>query len=270
MAKANPDILTWARETAGLSLEEAAGKLGLGGKRMSGPEVLAAFEAGDCSPTQKQLMDMAKHYRRSFITFFLSAPPRRASIGEDFRQLPDAKRDEHEGSVKALVRDIYIRQSLVKEALIDTEEDEPIEFIGMGNAMPAINDACKSIKDYFEIDLKIYRQEPSAHDAFNYLRNKIESKGIYVLLIGDLGSHHSSISTEAFRGFALSDQIAPFVVINQNDSKSAWCFTLLHEVAHLWLGKTGISAQTHDHTIERYCNDIASHILITLEEGRSQ
>ncbi|TDX29087.1 Zn-dependent peptidase ImmA (M78 family) [Modicisalibacter xianhensis] len=268
MGKANPTILKWARETSGLSLEEAARKLSLGGKSISGAEALQAFEAGEKSPTRRQLMNMAKQYHRPFITFFLPAPPKSASMGEDFRRLPDAKREEHEGNVNALVRDIYIRQSLVKDALIDSEEDETVEFIGMGRAMPSIDEACRAIRDYFEIDIEVYRRKPNAHDAFNYLRALVEEKGIYVLLIGDLGSHHSSISTDAFRGFALSDPIAPFVVINQNDSKPAWCFTLLHEVAHLWLGKTGISAQTHEHLVERYCNDVASHLLITLDEVR--
>lgn len=266
MATANPEVLKWARETAGLSLEGAAGKLGLGGKRMSGIETLAAFENGERAPSQPQLMKMAKHYHRPFITFFLPAPPRSASMGEDFRRLPEANREEHEGSVNALVRDIYLRQSLVKDALIDTEEDEIVEFVGMGHGMPSESDACEAIREYFDIDIAMYRGKRNAHEAFNYLRGEIESKGIYVLLIGDLGSHHSSVSTEAFRGFALADQVAPFVVINQNDSKSAWCFTLLHEVVHLWLGKTGISAQTHEHRVERYCNDVASQILISHDE----
>src|SRR3546814_16138482 len=63
----------------------------------------------------------------------------------------------------------------------------------------------------------------------------------YVLLIGNLGSHHSAIDIDAFRGFALADPIAPFVVINDRDAKTAWSFTLLHEVAHLWIGATGVS-----------------------------
>ncbi|GED22514.1 ImmA/IrrE family metallo-endopeptidase [Halomonas halmophila] len=268
MAKANPEILVWARETAGLSLEQAASKLGLGSKNTPGPDRLAAFESGDSSPSQPQLVKMAKHYHRPFITFFLPAPPRNASMGEDFRRLPEAKREENEGSVNALVRDIFLRQSLVKDALIDAEEDEIVEFVGMGHGMPDVDDACRAIREYFEIDIASYRDMRDAHEAFSYLRSKIESKGIYVLLIGDLGSYHSSISTEAFRGFALSDQVAPFVVVNQNDSKSAWCFTLLHEVVHLWLGKTGVSAQTHEHKVERYCNDVASHTLISAHEVR--
>lgn len=266
MAKANPAILIWARESSGLTLEEASGKLGLGGKRLSGPDMLAAFESGERSPTQKQLMNIAKLYHRPLITFFLLTPPKSANLGEDFRLLPEAKRDENEGRVRALIRDIHIRQSLVKEALIDSEEDEEIPFVGAGNSMPSIISAKEIIKEHFQIETEKFRRKPNPHEAFNYLRKKVEKTGIYVLLIGDLGSHHSSISTEAFRGFALSDPIAPFIVINQNDAKSAWSFTLLHEIIHLWIGKTGISSQNHEHAIERYCNDIASNILISGEE----
>ncbi|GGX90121.1 DNA-binding protein [Litchfieldella qijiaojingensis] len=266
MSKVNPDILKWARESAGLSLEQAARKLSLKSTRMSGAEVLAAYEAGEKEPTHKKLLDMAKHYHRPFITFFLPEPPKSASMGEDFRRLPDTQFDENEGGAKALVRDIYIRQSLVKDALIDTEEDEVIDFVGMGNTVPAIDDACRKVKDYFNFDIGMYRSKSNAHQAFNYLREHVENRGLYVLLIGDLGSHHSSISTDVFRGFALSDPIAPFVVINHNDSKAAWSFTLLHEIIHVWLGKTGISAQSNEHQVERYCNDVASHILVSYGE----
>tara|TARA_B100000929_G_scaffold289935_1_gene281978 strand:- start:1777 stop:2949 length:1173 start_codon:yes stop_codon:yes gene_type:complete len=266
MSIPNPDILRWAREGAGLSLEEAARKLSLKSKGMSGAELLSAYETGTKVPTQKKLMDMAKQYHRPFITFFLPEPPMSASMGEDFRLLPDTQFDEHEGSVKALVRDIYIRQSIVKEALIDGDEDIDIAFVSQGSTDTSIKKACQVAINYFNIDIESYRRSANPHDAFNYLRGCVERKGIYVLLVGDLGSHHSSISTEAFRGFALSDPVAPFVVINQNDSKAAWSFTLLHEVVHIWLGKTGISAQNNEHIVERFCNDVASNLLVTSGE----
>ena len=64
---------------------------------------------------------------------------------------------------------------------------------------------------------------------------------MFVLLKGDLGNYRTAIDVEVFRGFAIADDIAPFVVINDNDSKAAWSFTLLHELTHLLLGQTGIS-----------------------------
>ena len=63
-----------------------------------------------------------------------------------------------------------------------------------------------------------------------------------------MGNYPSAIDVDVFRGFAIADNIAPFVVINDNDSIPAWSFTLLHEVVHLLLGQTGISGGAHPGT----------------------
>ncbi|WP_306168618.1 ImmA/IrrE family metallo-endopeptidase [Halomonas sp. MMSF_3323] len=265
MAKATPAVLVWARETAGLSLEQAARGLGLGSQRTPADEQLAAFESGERAPSLPQIKKMAQLYRRPFVAFFLSKPPKNAEMGEDFRRLP-GEEGSNEGDVRALIRDIYIRQTLVKETLVDSEEDQDIDFIGKGDFEEDIDDAAEHIKNALEIDTDSYRRERDAHHAFGYLRDKAEASGIYVLLIGDLGSHHSTISVKEFRGFALADKVAPFIVINQNDAKPAWSFTLLHEAVHLWVGKSGISAQTNTHKVEQFCNDVASRILLSDDE----
>jgi Zn-dependent peptidase ImmA (M78 family) len=100
------------------------------------------------------------------------------------------------------------------------------------------------------------------------LREGVEQAGVYVLLIGDLGSHHSAIDLQTFRGFALADEIAPFIVINDRDSKAAWSFTLMHELAHLFLGQTGVSGQDSRLAIEQF-NDVASEYLLPNAELRA-
>jgi Zn-dependent peptidase ImmA (M78 family) len=90
------------------------------------------------------------------------------------------------------------------------------------------------------MNLSDFRSQSSAEEAFSFLRSRAEEVGVFVLLKGDLGSHHTAIDLQTFRGFALADPVAPFVVINDQDSKSAWSFTLIHELAHLWLGQTGV------------------------------
>lgn len=64
----------------------------------------------------------------------------------------------------------------------------------------------------------------------------------------------------------LSDEIAPFIVINDQDSRAAWSFTLLHELTHLWLGQTGISGARAVQVIEQFCNDVAGQFLLPAEE----
>ena len=112
------------------------------------------------------------------------------------------------------------------------------------------------------------RRANNPAQLFTLLKTAAESAGVFVLLLGDLGSYHSDISEQVFRGFALADDIAPFVVINDNDATSARSFTLIHELAHLLVGASGVSGPVRglsSNSVERICNDVASHFLLPPE-----
>ena len=79
----NPKILKWARETAGMTLEEAAQALDV-----TRPQRLEELELGKEQPSRPLLLRMAKEYRRPLLTFYLSNPPGRGDRGQDFRTLP--------------------------------------------------------------------------------------------------------------------------------------------------------------------------------------
>src|SRR5260221_12153582 len=111
--------------------------------------------------------------------------------------------------------------------------------------------------DKLGIKLAEFRSQRSPELAFTLLRARAEAAGVFVLLIGNLGSHHTAIDAEAFRGFALADTIAPFIVINDQDHRSAWSFTLIHELAHLWLGTTGVSGGSAHHPNEKIFENVA-------------
>ena len=258
MPSINPDILRWARETAGLSIEEAAGKLGIYDARgISAKDRLLAFERGDHEPSRPLLVKMAKTYRRSLLNFYLSAPPRKGDRGEDFRSLPN-RHTAVEPLVEVVLRDIRARQSMVRSVLDDDEETTPLSFIGSMTIDAGVDRVRASIQQTVGIDVAVFRSQGSVEAAFKYLRDRVESAGVFVLLVGNLGSAHTSLDVSAFRGFALADPIAPFVVINDQDAKSAWAFTLLHEVAHLWIGASGVSGTWGESRLERFCNEVAS------------
>src|SRR3546814_17635239 len=90
-----------------------------------------------------------------------------------------------------------------------------------------------SMRQVLNLDLAEFRAQGSAEAGFALLRSRADAAGIYVLLIGNLGSHHRAIDIVAFSGFALADPIAPFEVLNDRVAKNVWSFILLHEVAHL-------------------------------------
>ena len=107
-----------------------------------------------------------------------------------------------------------------------------------------------------------YYAQPTPNEAFSLLRSRTEDAGVFVLLKGDLGSYHTAIPVDVFRGFAIADDVAPFVVINDQDSTPAWSFTLLHELVHLLLGQTGISGANPgtgtEETLQQRCRGVVA------------
>jgi Zn-dependent peptidase ImmA (M78 family)/transcriptional regulator with XRE-family HTH domain len=267
--KVNPSILRWARETAGLNLEDAAEKVGLGEARgVAGSDRLAMLEAGDSEPTRPMLLKMAAQYRRPLLTFYLAEPPSVAARGEDFRTLPAefAKRDA--ALVDTLLREVRARQEMVRAVLETEDEATPLDFVGSFDQGQGAEALATAIRTRLAFDLQTFRHGNGrgTPKGFAYLRERAEAAGVFVLLIGNLGSHHSTLNVELFRGVAFADPIAPFVVINDQDSEQAWSFTLLHELAHIWLGQTGVSGGRPASAIETFCNDVAGRILLPTAE----
>ena len=267
MPKVNPEILTWARETAGLTREEAARKLGFqDSKRSSSAEKLEALESGDKEPTRTQLAKMADQYRRPLLTFYLSKPPPKADRGADFRTLPADYSARDDALLDALVRDIHARQSMVRAVLEEEEEVAPLAFIGSHKIEDGREVVLATLRWLLGIELATYRNQRSPKEAFDLLRTHTEKTGVFVLLQGNLGTYHTDMDTETFRGFSIADDIAPFVVINPNDAKPALSFTLLHELVHLLLGQTGVSAARAENDTEQFCDRVAGEFLLPAQE----
>ncbi len=217
------------------------------------------MEAGEEAPSRATITRMAKLYRRPLLVFYLAEPPRQGNRGQDFRTLPNAERYNPE--LDALVRGLKARQGLIKSMLED-EEAQPLGFIGSASTDAPAQTLAERMAERLRFSLTRFRATQTSAEAFAYVREVIEESGVYVLLLGNLGSFHTNIPVEVFRGFALADPIAPIIVINDQDAKTAWSFTALHELAHLWLGQTGVSGTDAENRIERYCNDAAAELLL--------
>ena len=267
MPNVKPHILRWARETAGLTPQDAVKKLAISNARgISAVDRLAALEAGRDSPSRPMLVKMAKKYRRPLIMFYLNDIPRKGDRGEDFRTLPDPVEEVEAGLVDAVVRDIRVRQDLVRAGLEASGEATRLSFIGSMTLRHGVSALVDSIEKILDFNRDEFRRKTRMQESFAYLRALTEATGIFVLLVDNLGNWHTTISVEAFRGFALADEVAPFVAVNANDSPGAWSFTLLHELAHLWIGTTGVSGGTGERAIEKFCNDVSSEILLPRNE----
>ncbi len=261
------NILQWARENTKLTIEEAAPKLSLTDtKKKSATEKLISFESGEMDPSRSLLLRMSKQYHLPLLTFYLNKPPTIGERGEDFRTLPDHLEEIENVNVDILIRDIKARQSTVRETLIDADEENRLEFVGKYTSENGVLPIVQTIRKVLNFNIDDYRNKQNHKEAFRFLRQKVEKAGVFVLLKGNIGSYHSNIALTAFRGFALSDDIAPFIVINDLDAESAWSFTLIHEMTHLILGQTGISGAYSGKQVEKFCNDVASEFLLSKSE----
>ena len=283
-APINSRILKWAREEARLSLEEAASRAGLQNLKPRGafkgtnaPERLERWEGGSESPTFAQLEKMAKAYRRPVLTFFLANPPFSETKIADFRTIGDAlvgRTDSPEFA--AFIRHAESFQRQVKD-LLKEERKGVLSFIGSVRFDTPIKEVVASIRQVIRFSIQDQRKTKTSENLFSLIRNRAEEVGILVLLEGNLGSHHSAISTDQFRGLAISDPVAPMVVINPNDPKVARIFSLIHELSHLWLGETGVSnedalavSRTNQRINEAFCNKVAAEFLVPEDELRNE
>ena len=271
MVLVNHENLEWARNAAKLSAAVAAKKLGLSNSSKStAVEKLRRLECGDNPPTQAQLSKMASVYRVPVVAFYLDSKPRKSDLGEDYRTTPQKTEDAAANAHLAiLLSNVKARQSITRD-LLEDEDAEPLHFVSSASIGMGVERVANSIVETTGFNLKQYQRRPSQpNHAFKYLRSRIQSIGIFVLLMSDLGHPQTTtIPVSVFRGFAIADAFAPYIVINRKDDKRAQSFTALHEVAHLWLGTSGISG-TIDETsniLEQFCSRVAGRILLPRHE----
>lgn len=256
----------WARETAGLDRETASRKINLNAARgVSGADRLAAIEAGEEAPSASVLQRMAQQYHRPLLTFYMPEVPRPADIGQDFRTLP-AEGDPSNVLLATLLRDVKARQSLVRDTLEDDDDVAEVELVGSQARTRDPHALAAALVDAVGFDRREFRVRGSVDEAFTYLRSLVEAQGVFVLLAGDCGHWSTAIEVNTFRGFAIADPLAPFIVVNDQDAKAAWSFTLLHELAHLLLGQSGVSGGPPEGEVEKLCNDAAAAVLIDRAE----
>src|SRR5919106_1851628 len=121
------------------------------------------MEAGRRDPSRRQLAEMAKKYRRPLLAFYLREPPGPAARTHDFRTLPHREAGS-EAVLDALVRDVKARQALVRSALEDAEEDEPLPFVGSVQPGQGAEVLADAIRRTLEFDLAEYRAARTVDD----------------------------------------------------------------------------------------------------------
>lgn len=271
---ANLTILRWAREDAGLSLEEAADRANIKPLKPRGQKLgvtpaerLQSIEAGEQPLSSTLLKALAKAYRRPEITFFLPTPPHKEEFLVDFRTVDSKPNSADSPEFAALKRRIISLHKALKY-IAEAEEEAPLAFVNSQTSNSSVSSVVAAIRSVLGPDPRKVSKIRNEAEFFKALRDQAQHAGIYVILLGDLGSHHSAISLEEFRGMCISDSLAPMIIINPNDTLKARVFSLLHEICHIFIGVTGYCNEDgmikshYDRAQETFCNAVAAEYLV--------
>lgn len=250
-----PNVLKWARESARMTEEIAASKVSVS------VDKLAEWEKGEKQPTIRQAQILVKAYKRPFSILFLPEIPRDFQPLQDFRK--NGSKPLSTSSI-FIIREIQQKQSWISETNEENGE-APLPFVGRFSS----NDNPKVIANDILETLGITAGNYESNNPIREWITKAEAKGIFISRTSFIHSR-LKLDSEELQGFAIADPYAPFVFINSDDWNAPQLFTLVHELAHIWIAETGISnnieldlKKTSDfNKIELFCNEIAANVLM--------
>ena len=227
----------------------------------------------EAQPTLKQLEDFARVTHTAFGYFFLPQPPALLLPVPDFRTLRNKALAEPGSDLLDTLYLCQQRQNWYRDHA-RMHGLPALLLVGSANVQDAPDAVAQGLRETLGLTTEARRQLPTWTDALRQLIAKAEDAGVLVMVSSVVGSNsHRKLDVSEFRGFALADSLAPLVFLNGADSKAAQMFTLAHELAHVWLGATGVSdtqaGQVPEQQTERWCNQVAAELLMPMEELRA-
>ena len=259
-----PHLLRWARERAGYSADALTDRF---------PK-LEEWERGKVQPTLKQVEAFAKATRTPVGFLFLTEPPVERVPIPDFRTIANVHVDHPSPDLLDTVYLCQQRQDWFRDFARSIHEPA-LEFVGSARIGDDIVEIAATMRHILGLDLEERRQLATWTDALRRFIEQADALGVLVMVSGVVGSNsRRSLDPQEFRGFALVDPLAPLVFVNGADSKAAQMFTLAHELAHIWLGRSGVSdaeaRAAPDQEVERWCNRVAAELLAPLAALRDE
>ena len=267
----NPAMLRWAREQAGYSIEEIAGRRKVPAARVR------EWEAGASFPTWRQLEDLAyRDYDRATVFFFSNEPPVENTIAAEFRRLPETMLADLQPDTRYAVRQARARQAdlayLADLAELLGASGTAERFILRDLSPQAHIDnpdgLAAAVREYLGVSLDEQKSWSTPDDALKQWREQVDDAGVWVF--------KRSFRQQDIAGFCLGDAVFPVIYLNNGQAKVRQAFTLFHELAHLLFDFNHIERLDDSHYLvelsgadraaEIACNRFAGEFLVPSDE----
>ncbi len=246
-APVTPEVVKWAIDESGMSIEELAERLKVGST------VVAAWTNGRDRPTKGQLTQLADKLKRPRAMFFLPAVPSSSSLPDGLRAAAGVRDEPSLGFRERL----WIRRAQRLQNFVAGLVEDEVHVPAADQAEDA-QAVAERLRKWVGVNWEVQSEWTNPYQAFRGWREAVEASGVAVLAL--------PMQREGIRGFALRNPWLPVVAVNTADIHEARCFTLFHELAHLALGSDSSCAERNRGGTERWCDRVASHVLIPREQ----
>ncbi len=251
-----PEIISWALSQ---TQEEK-----LGDKLMNN---IAKWLDGTKTPTFNQIEDFSKKANIPLGYFFLQTPPIEEIDLLEYRTVDSMQLANPSRNLIDTIHEMEDIQEWMKAYRQDLGFDK-LSVVGCMKGIEEINSIVDRIRKDLELDDAWYERCKDSREAFNYIRRQLEECGVIVMMSSIVGKNtHRALDVDEFRAFAIVDDWAPLIFINTADSGGAKLFSILHEVAHIWLGRSDLFNDRRSRVsgvskAEVVCNAVAGELIV--------
>jgi len=258
-----PKIVKWAIQRSQIDIDQLAHKIPVKTERIS------EWEEGVSHPTFLQAQKLANILHIPFGYLFLENPPSDNVTVPDLRTIGDIRSPGFSPDLKDVITDVLRKQAWYREILIEDGQSR-IPFLNKYSLETDNTIIADDISRILGLSIDQREQVRNWEEFLRLLMDRAEEAGIWVMRNGRVGyNSHRILDVEEFRGFTVCDEYAPVVFLNGTDATAAQIFTLIHELAHIWLGQSGVSNLSVDARLsfeanrtEKKCNQIAAEVLV--------
>jgi Zn-dependent peptidase ImmA (M78 family) len=261
----NPEILRWAREQSKLTIDRVAELLKVPKEKV----VKWESKESELAPAVGQARKLAKKYKRHFLEFFFDEIPHvhRLETLPDYRLYSRTKYPLEDDIQFQELQRIAISQRINTIDLYEEIGEQSTEI--PKQLFSTIDDSTEEKSIIARKLLELNQSDNSEHripsDFQQYIRNRIESIGILTLKLSELKKMH-------IRGFCIAEFPLPVIAFS-SEHPHAQIFTMMHELGHIILKKSGIVGKLNNgndfpdiRRVENWCNKFSAATLMPKNE----
>jgi len=260
-----PKMVVWARERAQWTPEILAQKMSVNTEKIKAWESEGKLER----PSFRQAINLSSKLHIPLGYLYLTTPPIEDVPLPDLRTIANKPLEKPSPEFIDTLYDAYRKQQWYRDYLLNEDLSE-LEFVSKYKVTDDPTTIASDIQNTLSINDDLRKDSPSWNQFLTSLVRHTEQSRILVLRNSVVGNNvYRKLDVDEFRGFAICDKIAPLVFINTRDYQTAQIFTLIHEIAHIWIGESGISnldfklRDTQQRSeVDSLCDSIASEVLV--------